>query len=109
MPRLTGERVRKYQENTFLLGTEQLFPKKSMCWDVGSFWQNSLELIAIDRQELHCLETDCDTWILYLVNKNYIATVLPITTKLSLTFVMIIMPPVTYDALTLCQPRALQP
>ena len=95
LPRVTGERFGKYQNNIFLLGSEQLFSETSTV-AFGSSWQNRLQL-------LHCLETDYSAWILYLVNKNYTTTILPVTTRLSVRFIMIFMPPVIYDALTGCQ------
>ena len=35
--------------------------------------------------------------------QNYTTTILPVTTRLSVRFIMIFVPPVIYDALTGCQ------
>ena len=39
---------------------------------------------------------------MYLVNESYIATLLPIATKLSLRYVTTVIPTLVYDALTVC-------
>lgn len=99
------ERVRKYQSNQHIPSKNTSKPrssKQNMCWGAGCSWQSSVHLLL-------CPGTYCNTWIMSLVNKSYIATVTTSNNQLSLRFVKIMMPPNTYDALTKCHTSALQP